>query len=771
MPRDEYVDEHQRLVRALETKEPKLLASELEEQRGDLEGAGITEDKRMINAKSPWTLAHLNMKVLQGFYNNPAVPPSMKTKLKNAMMMKPTLKKSVSGGLSGVSKASGFIRRLMWENKNKHKGDYKNPTWGLAADSKMSSPEKFDWKKLASKDQGGEGPGAYGASPFISHHFEGAYNKWTPRTASTASTASASGDYDSESKEQKAARSSFKSRGIPATVATSEIPMVLQSHFGNIDMGTPPVGIEVKSKEPEPEPAKEEPPAKEESPSQSSVSWTDIDTDDYSPKEKLLARFAFDNPKGKLSAAISILKENKETGIAPGTISPILARIKTEIAKQKVDIAQKKVAEADFARRSEKIKGVLKKQIPLRKLRKEAEEKVSGLRYQKEKREREEAEKAAAEERETERKAKREAEQKASLAARKAIEDEEKDKRTTIEKVRAEYSIKAKSALASIVGLAKTRKEFVVINPFTAESNEDNLTLVGTSPDKVRKEVLEKYKGVDADSIHAQEAYLKYSYDDYRKKLADLKKKTLSLRKEGDIKATSYKDKPKHNENLKVSGKETSWEKAGTVLADAAVELGFNKYTQVGRYMWVLDHAIRPNSGFRQESPPSYEAAAYYEKEEKPRMTAFLKAIDDAIAKSSDADLDEKMDEKIGELRAQIGVLKGAGKPAFGPQAAKARGQPRRPPPDPKVLKWEAIYRMYGELKKAITDPLSARMVGSVGALVDNLKREAETLLAEDISPTIRQNLLRLLHSYLVPLLTDWGHPELSKEFLGFGAR
>ena len=59
-----------------------------------LEGGGIAEDKRWINSKSPWTLAHLDAKVLQGFYNNPAVPPSMKKKLKEALMIKPTLKKN-----------------------------------------------------------------------------------------------------------------------------------------------------------------------------------------------------------------------------------------------------------------------------------------------------------------------------------------------------------------------------------------------------------------------------------------------------------------------------------------------------------------------------------------------------------------------------------------------------------------------------------------------------------------------------------------------------
>jgi len=60
----------------------------------------------------------------------------------------------------GGSAASGFIMRMMAENKLKHKGDYKRPI------------DKFNYKKLASGPQGGEqGADSYGASPFIEKHF------------------------------------------------------------------------------------------------------------------------------------------------------------------------------------------------------------------------------------------------------------------------------------------------------------------------------------------------------------------------------------------------------------------------------------------------------------------------------------------------------------------------------------------------------------------------------------------------------------------------
>lgn len=234
----------------------------------DLEGGGIAEDKRMINAKSPWTLAHLDMKILQGFYNNPAVPPSMKTKLKGAMMMKPSLKKKLSGGLAGVSKASGFIQRMMAENKLKHSGEYKKPTHPAHKDSTMSQWRAFDYKKLANKDQGGEGEAEYGASPFIQKYFK---NGTVPFTK---------GNTAKETQKQKEARLTMMAKRLAKLArrlareqpqnqavqeqvqeareaveekreepAPVETPAELLEHFGNVSMGEPPVGLEVKPKE------------------------------------------------------------------------------------------------------------------------------------------------------------------------------------------------------------------------------------------------------------------------------------------------------------------------------------------------------------------------------------------------------------------------------------------------------------------------------------------------------------------------------------------
>lgn len=71
----------------------------------------------------------------------------------------------------GISKSSGFIRRLMAENSLKHKGQYKNPTYPLAEGSTMNAPAKFDYKRVANASQSGSNQSEYGASPFIQKHF------------------------------------------------------------------------------------------------------------------------------------------------------------------------------------------------------------------------------------------------------------------------------------------------------------------------------------------------------------------------------------------------------------------------------------------------------------------------------------------------------------------------------------------------------------------------------------------------------------------------
>lgn len=71
----------------------------------------------------------------------------------------------------GRGQASGFIMRMMAENKLKHKGQYRNPSGPNDYNSKMKKWVPFNYKKLASKSQGGLNESDYGASPFIIKHF------------------------------------------------------------------------------------------------------------------------------------------------------------------------------------------------------------------------------------------------------------------------------------------------------------------------------------------------------------------------------------------------------------------------------------------------------------------------------------------------------------------------------------------------------------------------------------------------------------------------
>jgi hypothetical protein len=88
----------------------------------------------------------------------------------------------------GGSRGSNFIARLMAEQKYKHRdasekdkpyeqtktGKYRKPVMDPEVDdTTMSQAIKFDYNKIANKNQvrSGENRAAYGASPFITHHF------------------------------------------------------------------------------------------------------------------------------------------------------------------------------------------------------------------------------------------------------------------------------------------------------------------------------------------------------------------------------------------------------------------------------------------------------------------------------------------------------------------------------------------------------------------------------------------------------------------------
>ena len=86
--------------------------------------------------------------------------------------------------MCGGSPASGFIARMMAENRVKHKGKY-GPSGKRPADSEMSQPRDFDIRKIANRQQNRFGKNreatyrnaqrtgniSYGASPFILDHF------------------------------------------------------------------------------------------------------------------------------------------------------------------------------------------------------------------------------------------------------------------------------------------------------------------------------------------------------------------------------------------------------------------------------------------------------------------------------------------------------------------------------------------------------------------------------------------------------------------------
>lgn len=103
----------------------------------------------------------------------------------------------------GRGQASGFIMRMMAENKLKHKGQYKNPSTNDYG-SKMNQFRAFDIKRLANRDQKGVNTSDYGASPFIIKHFG------SPEAVPFIPKAERYGEenkvIEGETEEQKAAR-------------------------------------------------------------------------------------------------------------------------------------------------------------------------------------------------------------------------------------------------------------------------------------------------------------------------------------------------------------------------------------------------------------------------------------------------------------------------------------------------------------------------------------------------------------------------------------
>lgn len=89
MPRKQFVKEHKNLLKVLKSGDPKALAKEYKDQKEELEGSGLAEDKRYINSKTPYTLAkEMSKSKLMSYRDDPGVPPSMKDKLDAALVMK-----------------------------------------------------------------------------------------------------------------------------------------------------------------------------------------------------------------------------------------------------------------------------------------------------------------------------------------------------------------------------------------------------------------------------------------------------------------------------------------------------------------------------------------------------------------------------------------------------------------------------------------------------------------------------------------------------------
>ena len=346
MPRADYIDEHTRLVKALTSGSPNAIKNELVEQRNDLG------------------------KALEG----------------------------------GRGRASGFIMRAMAENKLKHTGQYKNPTFPLAPGSKMNKPIEFDWRKLANKNQGGEktvgskthwgNKGEYGASPFILHHFSSSPKKYEKGKAE---------GYPKETDVQRKARLVFtahsmlkKAKGMTVGEPIREITMdsviPVINHFGNAaDLKAaiePPRAEKEVTEAPPPKaetvvekPAPKKPAKKvAESPTPPNplprVVWSPAEIEsnpltrgnvtefnEMDEREQALFIFALNNPNAKLADAIKFLKEKDiGKGFSPSTISPLYKSAREDADKvlEKEEKQNKTLSNPAYMSIKEKLNSLLK---------------------------------------------------------------------------------------------------------------------------------------------------------------------------------------------------------------------------------------------------------------------------------------------------------------------------------------------------------------------------------------------------------------------------
>jgi hypothetical protein len=263
MPRKQFIKEHKNLLNVLQSGDPAALKKEAADQKAELEkelsgGATHRENvfkkykvpEKSYSLKELAKISRVPESILQDVYNrgigayktqpqsvrlkgsfvkNVEAPMSAKLSKEQWAMARvysfldgnPKHDNDLRGGgeeddhfglVGGRGQASGFIMRMMAENKKKHQGDYRNPSAPDDYNSSMKTWVPFDYKKLANDGQGGENEKAYGASPFIQRHFAGEPTRFVPKALRSNFEAPREG----ETEEQRAARLQSKAEELVA---------------------------------------------------------------------------------------------------------------------------------------------------------------------------------------------------------------------------------------------------------------------------------------------------------------------------------------------------------------------------------------------------------------------------------------------------------------------------------------------------------------------------------------------------------------------------
>jgi hypothetical protein len=340
------------------------------------------------------------------------------------------------------------------------------------------------------------------------------------------------------------------------------------------------------------------------------------------------------------------------------------------------ELAAKAKELLEATQKKEKVKGFLKGRIAIKKAKEilSSKKEVAAKKKRQEDEVREAKEKKVREEKDR---------QDAAIRARAALDAIDEENRKRSREFEEDLSKKDSELLVPILEDAlKTNKVIVLANDVREGKKATKLGEHRTKAE-IRFDKTGYYGNLSYNAKRNYPLeYITYSFSEYRKELADLKKKTLALKSAGEESKSGYKGKLKHDDDLKLYGRDSAWEAAGRDLEHWGYELGIQIEPVAGF------NVRAPNKPFGTEpSDKEYYRgllAKMYDKEDVPRMERALKTIDEAIASSSDTALKQRTEAQLATAKKKAGIKEEPKEEPKPKKTFKVKVMPRETTEEPK---------------------------------------------------------------------------------------